>query len=144
MAGDQPRISLCMIARDEEENLPLSLESARGLADEMIVVDTGSEDRTAELARRQGARVVVFPWQEDFSRARNAALDHGAHFQARLLSLYPFAGPGRDLLTSDRGPGPPMRRRIPEHLSRTGAIGLATADHSPTQTDLMLTNSLIP
>ena len=68
-------ISLCMIVRDEEECLPRCLESARGIVDEIIVVDTGSTDRTVGIALAFGAKVVSFPWSGDFSEARNRGLD---------------------------------------------------------------------
>lgn len=64
-------ISLCMIVKNEEEVLGRCLESAAGVADETIVVDTGSSDATAEIARSHGARVYSFPWVDDFSAARN-------------------------------------------------------------------------
>ncbi len=68
------RVSLTMIVRNEEHNLPRCLESVRGLFDEIVVVDTGSTDRTAEIARDFGARVFDFVWVDDFAAARNAAL----------------------------------------------------------------------
>ncbi|MDR3621717.1 MAG: glycosyltransferase, partial [Paludisphaera borealis] len=68
------RVSLTMIVRDEEANLPACLESAAGLFDEVVVVDTGSTDRTVEIARSFGARVFDFVWVDDFAAARNAAL----------------------------------------------------------------------
>lgn len=68
-----PRISLCLIARDEERMLPGCLESVRGAVDELVVVDTGSADRTRELARAGGARVFEQPWRGDFSAPRNEA-----------------------------------------------------------------------
>ncbi|MGP0062529.1 MAG: glycosyltransferase [Isosphaeraceae bacterium] len=64
-----------MIVRDEEPNLPRSLESVREIFDEIIIVDTGSVDRTAEIARAFGARVFEFAWVDDFAAARNAALE---------------------------------------------------------------------
>ena len=64
-----------MIVRDEERNLPNCLESVRGLFDEIVVVDTGSTDRTKEIAASFGARVVDFTWTDDFAAARNVALD---------------------------------------------------------------------
>jgi GT2 family glycosyltransferase/tetratricopeptide (TPR) repeat protein len=70
----QVRISLTMIVRDEENNLPRALESAQGLFDEIVVVDTGSTDRTKEIAREFEARVFDFVWVADFAAARNAAL----------------------------------------------------------------------
>jgi glycosyltransferase involved in cell wall biosynthesis len=69
------RVSLTMIVRDEEENLPHCLESVRGVFDEIVVVDTGSVDRTREIAREYGAKVFEFAWIDDFAAARNAALE---------------------------------------------------------------------
>ncbi len=56
------RVSLTMIVRNEEKNLPHCLESVEGLFQEIVVVDTGSTDRTREIAREFGARVFDFPW----------------------------------------------------------------------------------
>ncbi|MFA4947282.1 MAG: tetratricopeptide repeat protein [Candidatus Krumholzibacteriia bacterium] len=67
-------ISVCMIARDEEEHIAEALTSVKDLADEMIVVDTGSKDATLLEARRLGAKVYEIPWNNDFSEARNFAL----------------------------------------------------------------------
>lgn len=71
----QMLLSICMIVKDEEANLPRALSSVKGVADEVIVVDTGSQDRTVETARRFGARVTHFPWTADFSAARNSGLE---------------------------------------------------------------------
>jgi len=68
------KISLCMIVKDERGFLEGCVASAAGLADEIIVVDTGSGDGTDELAAGVGARVSRFPFTGDFSAARNAAL----------------------------------------------------------------------
>jgi GT2 family glycosyltransferase/Tfp pilus assembly protein PilF len=70
------RVSLCVIARNEEANIAACLQSAADLVDEMLVVDTGSTDRTKEIALGLGARVVDFPWIDNFAAARNACLDH--------------------------------------------------------------------
>ncbi len=69
------KVSLCLIVKNEEENLPACLDSAAGLFDEIVVVDTGSQDRTRELAKERGARVSEFPWIDDFAAARNACLE---------------------------------------------------------------------
>ncbi len=69
-------VSLCIIAKDEEEHISACLNSARHLSNEIIVVDTGSEDRTVQLALAAGAKVLHFPWTGDFSQARNFALEH--------------------------------------------------------------------
>jgi glycosyltransferase involved in cell wall biosynthesis len=68
-------LTVALIARDEEETLPRCLESVKAIADEIVVVDTGSRDRTAEIARSFGARVIHFAWCDDFSAARNVSLD---------------------------------------------------------------------
>jgi len=70
----QPTISLCMIAKDEAQNLPECISSFRGAFDQFILVDTGSSDGTPEIARALGAEVHFFKWREDFSSARNFSL----------------------------------------------------------------------
>jgi len=72
----EPTLSLCMIVRNEEAFLDACLESAAPVADEIVVVDTGSTDRTPEIARRHGAKVVFHPWGDDFSEVRNISLGH--------------------------------------------------------------------
>lgn len=70
-------ISLCMIVKNEEEALPRCLSSVEGLVDEIVVVDTGSTDRTMDIARSFGAVVHEYKWQDDFSAARNFAFAQG-------------------------------------------------------------------
>ncbi len=67
-------ISLCMIVKNEEKYLEECLASVQGLVGEMVVVDTGSSDGTVEIARKFGARVYHYTWQNDFAAARNFAL----------------------------------------------------------------------
>ena len=67
-------ISLCMIAKDEEKNLASCLNSAKEIADEIVVVDTGSSDRTKEIAKNFNAKVFDFKWNDDFSKARNESI----------------------------------------------------------------------
>ncbi len=69
-------ISLCMIVRDEERVIGACLESAKPFFREIIVVDTGSTDRTVEIARAAGARVEHFEWCDSFSAARNESLKY--------------------------------------------------------------------
>jgi len=71
-----PLLSACLIVKDEEKALPECLESLRGLVDEVVVYDTGSTDNTVALAKGAGATVIEGYWDDDFSRARNAALEH--------------------------------------------------------------------
>jgi tetratricopeptide (TPR) repeat protein len=72
----RPRVSLCLIAKNEEAVLPGCLESAADLVDEIVLVDTGSADRTKEVAARSGARIHEFPWVGDFAAARNESIRH--------------------------------------------------------------------
>ncbi len=69
-----PSISVCMIVKNEEAMLPRCLKSIRNLADEIILVDTGSEDNTMKIAEEFGCRTYHYPWQGDFSSARNESL----------------------------------------------------------------------
>ncbi len=71
----QSRLSVCLIVKNEERFLDACLRSVASVADEILVVDTGSTDRTVEIARSYGARVEFFEWCDDFSAARNAGLE---------------------------------------------------------------------
>jgi glycosyltransferase involved in cell wall biosynthesis len=68
-------VSLCMIVKDEEAMLPRCLAAIAEHVDELIVVDTGSSDRTVEIAESFGARVLHHEWDGDFAAARNVSLD---------------------------------------------------------------------
>ncbi len=72
---DFPKISQCMIVKNEEKNIVKALTWAKDIAYEQIVVDTGSTDRTAEIAESMGAKVYHFTWIDDFSAAKNYAID---------------------------------------------------------------------
>jgi tetratricopeptide (TPR) repeat protein len=67
-------ISLCMIVKNEERFLTECLESVKDVVDEINIVDTGSTDRTVEIARSYGANVIFREWRNDFAWARNEAL----------------------------------------------------------------------
>ncbi len=75
----QPNLTLCMIIRDEQEMLPDFLNSVTDLWDEFLVADTGSTDDSVQLLEAAGAKVIHFPWIDDFAAARNASLEpaHG-------------------------------------------------------------------
>lgn len=68
------KISACYIVKNEAKNLAKSIKSLKNQVNEIVVVDTGSTDNTIVVARKLGARVYSFPWQDDFSKARNFAL----------------------------------------------------------------------
>ena len=65
------RLSLCMIVKNEEAVLTRVLTSAIQFADEILVADTGSTDRTVEIARQYTKHIYHYPWNDDFAAARN-------------------------------------------------------------------------
>jgi GT2 family glycosyltransferase/tetratricopeptide (TPR) repeat protein len=69
-------LTACLIVKDEEQMLGACLESVRDAVDEIVVYDTGSSDRTVQIARQAGATVIEGAWEDSFAVARNAALTH--------------------------------------------------------------------
>lgn len=75
MAKASQTISLCMIVRDEEDWIRQAIESVQQIVSEVIVVDTGSTDRTVEIAKELGAKVFFQAWEDDFAKARNFSIE---------------------------------------------------------------------
>jgi Glycosyltransferases involved in cell wall biogenesis len=75
---EKKHLSLCVITKDEERFLPDCLNDMKGTADELLVADLGSADRTPELAEQAGATVYRLDWKDDFSRIRNFCMEHAA------------------------------------------------------------------
>ena len=69
-------ISLCMIAKNEEKWIEQCLSSVKDIADEIIIVDTGSADKTKDIAKKYNAKIFDFKWLDDFSAARNESIKH--------------------------------------------------------------------
>ncbi|MBU90282.1 hypothetical protein CMO94_01970 [Candidatus Woesearchaeota archaeon] len=67
-------ISLCIITKNEEKRLENCLNNVKNIADEIIIADTGSEDRTKEIAKKFTDKVYDFEWKDDFSEARNFSI----------------------------------------------------------------------
>jgi len=74
--AEQKQLSLCIITKNEESFFPACLEDMNEIADEMLVIDLGSGDRTPELAKRAGAMVYRLEWEDDFSKIKNFCMDH--------------------------------------------------------------------
>jgi glycosyltransferase involved in cell wall biosynthesis len=91
-------LSVCILTRDEEANLPDCLASVSGLADEILVVDSGSTDRTLEIAREAGARTIETDWP-GFPVQRKRAIDAAAHDWVLVLD-------------ADERPSPELRDEI--------------------------------
>ena len=70
-----PTISLCMIVKNEEDVIGRCLDSVQGIVDEIVVVDTGSDDHTKEIVKKYTNKLYDFPWINDFSAARNFAFN---------------------------------------------------------------------
>ncbi len=105
--GHDVWLSAALIVKDEQSALPTCLAALRGVVDEVVVCDTGSSDRTVEIARAFGAHVLTTPWTGDFAAARNTALDacRGRWVLSvdadEQLRLAPGADLRRQLLTLD-------------------------------------------
>jgi len=74
--SNRPTISVCMIVKNEEKFLAQCLKSVKDATDEIIIVDTGSTDKTVEIAQSFGAKVYHHPWRNSFSEARNHSLHY--------------------------------------------------------------------
>jgi tetratricopeptide (TPR) repeat protein len=72
----RPTISLCMMVKNEEKFLPQCIDSVRNYVDEIIIVDTGSTDRTVEIAEKYTDKIYFHPWEEDFSKHRNQSISY--------------------------------------------------------------------
>lgn len=71
-------ISLCMIVKNEGKNIDKCLNSVKEIANEIIIVDTGSTDNTKDTAKKFNAKIIDFKWADDFSAARNESISHAA------------------------------------------------------------------
>lgn len=76
--AEQKQLSLCIVTKNDAACLPACLYAMHGLADETLVVDLGSDDRTVDLARQSGAAVYQPEWADDFSKIRNVCMDYAA------------------------------------------------------------------
>ncbi|MDN5316594.1 MAG: hypothetical protein PWR08_718 [Thermoanaerobacterium sp.] len=75
---DNKTLTLCLITKDEEKNIARCINSVKDIVDEIVVVDTGSKDKTVEVAKSFGEKVKVInaKWEDDFSKARNIAIEN--------------------------------------------------------------------
>ena len=87
------KLSLCMIVRDEEDQIGKALQSVGDLVDEIIVVDTGSTDKTMEIIRKSGGKLIESEWEDDFSQARNLALNEATGDYILFMDANEFIHP---------------------------------------------------
>lgn len=87
------RLSQCMIVKNEEENIRKALTWGKDIMYEQIVVDTGSTDRTVEIAEEMGAKVFHFTWIDDFSAAKNFAIEQATGSWIAFLDADEYFSP---------------------------------------------------
>ncbi len=114
-------VSLCMIVKNEEQHLARCLGSAKPLVDEMVVVDTGSTDRTKQIAAAFGARVFDFPWTCDFAEARNVSLAKASADWVLILDADEVIA-GRDHEA--------LRERVKQSSRRPAAYALVSRNYT--------------
>ncbi len=119
-----PSLAAVLIVRDEARCIVRCLESVKPWVDRMLVVDTGSTDETAELARRCGAEVHRLDWPGDFSAARNHALDLADADWNLILDADEWIVEGGELLRA-WCQGPPRLGRVSIHSAFDGEEGAA-------------------
>lgn len=107
----KPTVSLCMIVKDEEGSLAQCLQSVNDVVDEIVLVDTGSYDKTLEIAHSFKAKVFQHEWKEDFSDARNVSLKYATSDWILFLDA--------DEILDQKS-----AQRLPELLHRTEHFGL--------------------
>ncbi len=98
-------ISATLIVKNEERNLSACLKSIQALADEIIIVDTGSEDRTIEIAKQFTQHIFHFDWCDDYSKARNEALKYATKKWVLIIN-------------ADETLDPQSLKKIPRYLSQ--------------------------
>ncbi|MFC1555362.1 glycosyltransferase, partial [candidate division KSB1 bacterium] len=114
-----PRLTLCMIVKNEENTLPVCLDSVKELVDEIVVVDTGSEDDTVKIAEKYGAVIKHFEWIDDFSAARNESLKYASGDWILYLDADERISPGnaqkiRDIIEDESIAAVNMIEHIPQ------------------------------
>ena len=102
-----PTLALVMIVKNEEKSLARCLKQAAGLADKIFITDTGSSDRTREIAASFGAVVAEYTWDQDFAAARNFSLSQSDCDWNLVLDADEFLirGTRKDLETFMKNPG---------------------------------------
>ncbi len=132
-------LSLCMIVKDEEEMLPRCLAAAAPAVDEIVVVDTGSSDRTVEIASPTARTVLEFAWNGSFADARNVSLERRHRRLAHLPRRRRGAGRGRSPSACARCAATPGARPSTSSRPTTPATS-RTAPPSPTTPCAMFRN----
>lgn len=116
-----PTLCVCMIVRNEQTLLGPCLHAIKPVADEIVVVDTGSTDRSADIARIFGAHVYDFTWADDFSAARNHGLQRVVSDWILILDADETIAPSDQLK---------LRKLVAENKNRPVALSLETRNYT--------------
>lgn len=114
-------ISLCMIVKNEIANIGACLKNAKALAHEIIVVDTESNDRTADVADAFGARTFTYTWNDDFAAARNYSLDQAQGDWILILDA-------DEMIASKDHES--LRRQLTEYADHPTALSIMTRNYT--------------
>jgi glycosyltransferase involved in cell wall biosynthesis len=100
MSGPRPKLSLAMIVKNEARCLARCLRSVKDIVDEIVIIDTGSTDNTVKIGKEFGGKISHFDWINDFSAARNFALDQTGGDWILVLDADEFASEaiGKEIL----------------------------------------------
>jgi glycosyltransferase involved in cell wall biosynthesis len=90
------KLSVCLIVKNEEKNIKRCLRSVQQVGEEIIVLDTGSGDNSVEIAKELGAKVYIYKWENDFSKARNKCLEYARGDWVLFLDADEELAPGSE------------------------------------------------
>lgn len=110
--------SVCVIAKNEEKNIEKCLQSFKGIVSDIVVADTGSSDRTKELASRFTDRIYDYKWQDDFAAAKNFAISKAANEFVMVVDADEFLEP----MTAQEAQS--LSRQIVQHPDWVGRVYL--------------------
>jgi tetratricopeptide (TPR) repeat protein len=117
----QGTVSLCMIVKNEIATIGACLKNAKALADEIVVVDTGSNDRTADTAAAFGARTFSYAWNDDFAAARNYSLEQAHGDWILILDA------DETIASKDHSS---LRRQLAEYADHPAALSVTTRNYT--------------
>lgn len=118
---DTASLALCMVVKNEQSFLAPCLNAVKSIADEIILIDTGSVDRTADLARIFGAQVYDYKWDNDFSAARNFGLEKASAQWILILDA------DETIASEDRLR---LQNLVVEHQDRPVAFSIETRNYT--------------
>lgn len=128
-SSGRSRLTVALLVHEEPQLLPASLDSVRGLADELLIIETGSAQRTWQFASRYGARVVPWAWNDDWSAVRNFAVGEASGDWMLWLEAGEVVEPASAAaLREFLGHGPPRTQALLVYVELPSATGQSRAE----------------